>query len=122
METIVKKITVTQNHINRGKVKDCSYCPIALALKDAFKLDYSKAIPKVDEDEVSICGSSRVMGTKYFAQYLNDKVSMQMVPRSVTRFIKKFDKIRSRKVKRSDVKPFTFIFRGEVFNLDGIEI
>jgi len=36
-------VKVTQEHIDKGTVRDSSSCPIALALKETFKVDFALA-------------------------------------------------------------------------------
>ena len=77
-----KLIKVTQKHINKG----CKYaengCPIALALAEAL------GTPKVAAGDLGI----KIAGTVYES------------PRSVARFVSKFDKLG-----KKGVKPFNFI-------------
>lgn len=82
------KIYVTQEHINRGIKNDCIRCPVALALFDAFP-----NTKRVDVDT----------GTLFWTNSMGDR-NWSKTPRSVWRFINRFDR-------GSDVKPFAFIWR-----------
>ena len=89
------KIYVTQEHINRGKKKSCNKCPVALAILDAFPDARS-----VDADTDTLSWSdnrSYYRGNKEFA----------ITPRSVYRFICRFDA-------GKEVKPFAFIWKEKV--------
>lgn len=80
-----KLIQVTQKHINKGKKQAYDRCPVALAVKDA---GYSYA----EVDQVTI----------EFGYELWNYSSM-VPPRSVKRFVRKFDE-----KGRKHVKPFNF--------------
>lgn len=36
-------VKVTQEHIDKGQRRNCTGCPITLALKDTFKVDFAQA-------------------------------------------------------------------------------
>ncbi len=72
-------VSVTKDHIKRGKRLDCQECPIALALLDA-----------TGENFVAV-------GTRISVGYFNRYVAT----RSCLRFIRKFDN-------GDKVKPFNF--------------
>lgn len=80
-----KLIQVTQKHINKGKRKAFNSCPVALAIKDT---GYSY----VDVDQIAI---------EFGESLLN--CSGMIPPRSVKRFVNKFDE-----KGRKHVKPFNF--------------
>lgn len=83
------KVTVTQEHIANGSKSDCGHCPVALALLEAT-------------------GADRVfVGYGAINTHNGDKVTCFMWPRSVTRFVDKFDEGRP-------VKPFTFKLRPRI--------
>lgn len=78
------KIEVNQGHISRGIRRDCSICPVGLAL-----FDKGYAYVKVDTGHIS-----------YGSHPYRDR-TIAKTPRSVYRFIQSFDAGRP-------VKPFNF--------------
>lgn len=87
MKIMLKKISVTKKHISKGKPESCARCPVALALKEqAFNNDY---------DTVDVGGES--IWAKAGSAY-----SVRKLPRSVVRFINRFDQ-------KKKVKPFNFM-------------
>lgn len=68
-------IAVTRKHINKGDRGECTSCPVALALLDAFP--EAKRV-SVDQDDLVVT-------------YPNGSAKSYCVPRSVSRFINKFD-------------------------------
>jgi hypothetical protein len=74
-----KRITVSQRSIREGTPDDCSTCPVALALKKAFK----GRVNDVNVDDKFIC-----------LDIDGDYVVVKS-PRSVTRFVKAFDEGRN---------------------------
>jgi len=45
------KVTVTQQHIDKGVKGSCGFCPIALAIKEAFNTDYVLVASDLDIGE-----------------------------------------------------------------------
>lgn len=78
------KISVKQKHIKAGMQGSCYWCPISQAIRDGLKI---KEIAFVTTGEWSIS----VIDNKY------------KTPRSVVRFIRRFDELG-----KSAVKPFNF--------------
>ena len=79
------KIHVTQDDIYRGNRRNCNYCPVARAVARA-----------TSESEVYVGGDIFIRK--------NEHGSVYHAPRSVRRFIRRFDK-------GLPVAPFTFILR-----------
>ena len=73
------KIKVTQEHIERGVVKDCDVCPVALAMQEAM-----------EDDKVRV-----------FSTYIETSEGNYITPESVGDFIDNFDE-------GLPVKPFEF--------------
>jgi hypothetical protein len=85
------KITVTQEHIDRGKRGKCDSCPIALAILDDVSIDEAKvgAIIATISRKKPIISWSRVSTEDYY------------LPQSAIDFVRKFDD-------SSHVEPFSF--------------
>jgi hypothetical protein len=82
------KITVTQEHINKGQQSNCKACPIALAVKEKYT---------DPEAYILVTGSISV--------YLpNEGLLIYTLPKKAAKFIESFDRGLS-------VKPFSFIAR-----------
>jgi hypothetical protein len=79
------KVKVTKDHIKRGEQESAAHCPVALAVRDYMK-GYKDGTIFVDHEIIEIGHFS------FFS------------PRSVARFIRKYDAGRP-------VKPFTFTLR-----------
>ncbi len=86
-------IKVTQKHINEGIREDSCMCPVALAIKD--RLAGRCSVSAVDVEEHYI-----FTGSAHCA-----------APRSVKRFINRFDKNG-----RNSVKPFNFKLNINIWN------
>lgn len=82
-------ITVKAKHIRHGIQETATFCPVALALKEA------------GIENVSV--GNREINTTYYDNGIIKEERAYHCPRSVTRFVKKFD----RKGKKA-VKPFSF--------------
>jgi hypothetical protein len=75
------RISVTQDHIKKGRKASCGHCPIALALKDAGLKDIS-----VESHHVTIHN-----GRKYIENGKECAYHRILVPYEVTHFIYDFD-------------------------------
>jgi len=82
----MKTINVTEEHINNGEPGDDEYCPIALAVRDEFGLNFT--------DDVIVCDSIRIIRD-------GEEVCDVPLPRSALDFIDEFDA-------GEDVYPFSF--------------
>lgn len=83
------KINVTQDDIDKGQINNCNLCPIALAIKRILKINSYNTI--------------FVSSVIKLLRYWNMEIQKYEVisPRSVKRFIQRFDQGKS-------VKPFNF--------------
>lgn len=78
MTTIKVKVTVTEEHINRGFRSNCRLCPIALALMDVDP--FSRSFAGLHFVELSRCGQFTENNTDYMkartppvvAQFMDD--------------------------------------------------
>jgi len=80
------KIEVTQEHINKGKRKNCYRCPVALAIESA-----------IPDSWVSV-------GWQTITVDKDQQYATQRTPTAVTEFINKFDR-------RKKVEPFEFVLQ-----------
>jgi hypothetical protein len=80
-------LSVTREHIKKGKAGDCGKCPVALALLDGLP---NATKVSVDEDSIIVVEAKG-----------NGRTVSYHVPRSVERFINNFDD-------EEPVKPFAF--------------
>ena len=88
LEQMQKVISVTQKHINKGHREQRDSCPVALAL-------LGNGFDSVSVDEFSIDGRHSDEGDTGFVSFES--------PRSVARFVRKFDRLG-----KKAVKPFNF--------------
>ena len=84
------KITVTRKHIKNGSPGEPADCPVALAVRDIVY----DGVRVTDRTIFQICGPDYHM------------------PRSVQRFIQKFDVMNNKE--RRTLKPFSFFLRKKI--------
>lgn len=98
------KISVTQEHIDKGQRMDCCLCPIALALQEAGYPDVYVGNPKVVLNHKKYTRESwGPPGQQIFVIDKKDK-GVITLSRSAQKFIRDFDK-------EETVKPFNFILK-----------
>lgn len=90
-------IEVKRKHIKQGEIGDHNACAVALAVRDALKLDKTAS--------VSVSGGSRFYVTA------NGGHTAYVCPRSVQRFIKRFDSSDEANNKLKKPAPFAFRLR-----------
>lgn len=93
---ITKKIHVSQKHIAQGRRHDPWKCPVALAVREELNAPINLKVSVglwhiLKYDDINIVSGRWSSATAY-------------TPRSVARFIKKYDK-------KEKVQPFNFILR-----------
>lgn len=91
-------VKVTAKHIKRGRRCSASLCPIALAIKAAGRENKSRF------ETVSVGGDDTRIKFKMKARPY-EIVEYIELPRSVQRFIERFDDV---DYKSKGIKPFTF--------------
>jgi len=77
-------INVTAEHIAKGTPRECRFCPVALAVKDAFPHDVAVSI-----------------GHRYISMYSHERHELLPIPEDVRGLIAAIDAGRP-------VEPFTF--------------
>lgn len=90
-------VEVTQEDIDNGKRRNCSRCPIALALMRKFNLDPSEDSLDAASVGLTIASIFPVMHRERKPQYFN-------MPDEASEFIKDFDS-------KLPVKPFSFTLK-----------
>lgn len=96
------KIKVTKNHINRGKIANHGYCPIALAIRDMYKGREGIYIDEIDISRRDVRLKVKDKGDHYVSLYL-------LLPEKAQKFIYNFDEDDGRKRKP---EPFEFELNG----------
>ncbi len=81
------KIHVTQKHIDKGIKNNCLKCPVALAL-----YEYSKMLC----DNITVIHQLSIL--------YSNRIEYYHMPKSIIRFIRKFDT-------NKKVKPFNFVLK-----------
>lgn len=93
------KVSVTQEDIDHGFIENCRNCPVSLAIRRELAKDNPKNICSCEVFGNDLITFLIVVTT--VPHYKYNKFSI-FQPRSVSRFIKRFDRNKS-------VKPFNFI-------------
>jgi hypothetical protein len=89
-------VEVKKKHIKNGKPEDCHLCPVALAIKDKLKIKQVENVEVAGHEIIYIYKDEQEDTWQDDYEY--------KCPRSVRRFVKKFDE-------GKDVKPFKFILK-----------
>jgi len=92
-DTLSFKACVTWNHIRRGKRGNVNQCAVALACKEALKINFNK----VRDARVIVC---EVISVK-----IKDGMYEMITPMKAEKFIERFD---DDSISKNDMKPFCF--------------